>query len=137
VAGAGFALFRDYLPNDAGDLKVGDCFDRPSEMDHVTDVQHHPCAEAHGAEVVAIVTHPAATGASYPADAAFSAIAVKGCIPAFRAYTGRSLDAALELDVGIFYPTADGWTHGDRHVICYLYRTDKVLFKGSQKAGTL
>ena len=44
----GFIL-RDRLSSNAGDLKVGDCFDEPASGAEISDVQHHPCTEApHG-----------------------------------------------------------------------------------------
>ena len=49
----GFVL-RDRLSSSAGDLKVGDCFDEPATGGEISDVQHHPCTEAHTAEVVFI-----------------------------------------------------------------------------------
>ena len=49
----GFIL-RDRLSSSAGDLKVGDCFDEPASGAEISEVQHHPCAESHTAEVVFI-----------------------------------------------------------------------------------
>jgi hypothetical protein len=50
IAGGAYIL-RDRLTANAGDLKVGDCFDDPTG-EQVKDVQHHPCTESHTAEVV-------------------------------------------------------------------------------------
>ena len=43
IVAVGF-VFRDFLSGNAGDLKVGDCFDQPSTTNTVVkDVPHHPC----------------------------------------------------------------------------------------------
>src|SRR5262245_56412524 len=49
--GVGGFIFRDFLSANATDLKVGDCFDEPANMESVEDVQHHPCTDEHTAEV--------------------------------------------------------------------------------------
>lgn len=134
VAVVGFFLLRSYLPNDAGALQVGDCFDLPSEQSDVKDVQNHPCTESHGAEVVAVVSHPAAKEVTYPGASGFTTFAGEQCIPAFKTYTGLEIAAVAELDMGLSYPTSAGWTGGDRKVICYLYRVDEQKFTGSKKA---
>jgi hypothetical protein len=46
-------LFRDRISGNAGDLQVGDCFDDPGTSE-ISDVQHHPCTEAHTGEVIFI-----------------------------------------------------------------------------------
>ena len=51
----------DRLGGNVSDLKVGDCIDRPATANQtVSDIQHHPCDEAHSAEVVYVGTNPAA-----------------------------------------------------------------------------
>jgi len=52
IIAIGGYIFRDRLSSDAGGLKVGECFDDPAGATRITDVQHHPCTEAHNAEVV-------------------------------------------------------------------------------------
>jgi hypothetical protein len=135
VAIGGFFLFRDRLSNEVGSLEPGQCFDRPAEgQSTVTDVQRQPCNEPHDAEVFANVTHTAAAGAPYPATTEFDDLAGDECIPALQTYTGLSLAelVAMDLNFGYFYPTSDGWGHGDRVVTCYTGPTD-----GSKTTGSL
>jgi hypothetical protein len=54
-------------------------------------------------------------------------------VPAFEAYTGRDWETDTELDLGYFYPTADGWPSGDREVACYVARLDGVSMSASVK----
>ena len=66
-------VFRDRITGNAGSLQVGDCFDLPADAVAATDatvgdVQHHPCTEAHGGEVFAVLTYPAAATRHVPAD---------------------------------------------------------------------
>jgi hypothetical protein len=129
---AGF-LFRDRLSSNAGELKVGDCFDDPGAIAEVSDVQHHPCEEGHTSEVI-FVGEMSGDNATYPADDAILEFVSVNCIPAFASYTGRQYDG-VTLDVGYFHPTSDGWGNGDRGVICYAYSIDGVPTTGSLKAA--
>lgn len=123
VVGAGVAVFRDQLSANAGDLRVGDCFDLPADAaasSSVGDVQHHPCTQAHGGEVFAVLTYPATASDTYPPTDAFDTFAADRCAASFQAYTGVAFDNATTLDAGYFFPLDSGWTSGDRTVICYL-----------------
>jgi Septum formation len=116
-------VFRDRITGQAGDLRVGDCFDLPADAvasAGVGDVQHHPCTEAHGGEVYAVLTYPADAGATYPPSDAFDAFAADQCAATFQTYTGTAFEAATTLDAGYFFPIDSGWAGGDRTVICYL-----------------
>ena len=99
----GGLIFRDRLSGNATDLRAGDCFDDTEALE-VKDVQHHPCTEAHTAEVVLVTDHTAAKGSAYPSDAAFSNWADSNCIPAILSYVGPGADLA-SLDYAFLYPT--------------------------------
>ena len=129
---AGF-LFRDRLSSNAGELKVGDCFDEPSTATEVSDVQHHPCEEPHTAEVIFVGDMSGDNNAYPSSDAVFEYVSVN-CIPSFTTYTGQGLDGAT-LDVGYFHPTSEGWGKGDRGVICYAINLDGSPMTGSLKAA--
>ena len=129
----GAFIFRDRLSGNAGDLSVGDCFDDPGSVVEVSDVQHHPCSEAHTGEVL-FVGKMAGSNDAYPSqDTIFDFVSVN-CLPAFESYTGQSYDGQV-LDVGFFHPTEPGWKGGDRGVICYAYRLDETPMTGTIKAG--
>jgi hypothetical protein len=118
-------LVRNYTSGNAGDLQVGDCFDPPTGVETVKDVQHHPCNEGHIAEVYFVGSYAAANDAPYPSTDAFDAFITDRCLPAFKAYTGSDALQQSLLDGGYFYPTSEGWTNGnDRGMLCYLYRAD-------------
>lgn len=129
----GGIIFRDRLTGNASDLKAGDCFDTKTATE-VKDVQHHPCTEAHTAEVVLVANHPAAKGAPYPADSEVDAWADGTCVPAILGYVGPTADLSA-LNYGIFYPKDDDWTDGDRQMICYLMRLDLGPMTQSLKAA--
>ena len=124
LVGAGF-LLRDRLGGAADDLRVGDCFDIPGLETEVTDVQRHPCTEAHTGEVYFVGDFAGAADASYPSGDAFEEYVAQKCLPAFKAYTGSELLVQTLLDGGYLSPTSTGWTGGDREVTCYLYRVDE------------
>jgi len=122
----GFILFRDRLSNDVTSLQPGECFDQPAAgVTEVSDVQRQPCNEPHDAEVLALVTDPAAADAIYPVlGDHFRDLAVEQCLPVVTTFVGESLDSRPELDVGFYYPTRESWNGGDRGVTCYLSMAD-------------
>jgi hypothetical protein len=131
IAGGAF-LFRDRLSGNAGELRVGDCFDRVT-TETVEDVQHHPCTESHNAEVVLVASHPAARGAPYPTNTDLDDYVETTCATAVSAYVGpaASLDT---LNWGIFYPAEDDWAKGERKMTCYLTLLDGAPLARSLKA---
>jgi hypothetical protein len=118
----GLALFRDKISGNVTELQVGDCFDEPVGATTVSDVQHHPCTEAHDGEVFLLVND---NSPSYPGADHFRAIANSQCTDSASAYIGTDYNARDDLSGGFFYPTTDSWSSGDRAVTCYLDRTDK------------
>ena len=116
---------------DLNNLRVGDCFDPPANIEGtVTDVVHHACTEAHGAEVVFVGDFTPATDA-YPITLAFQNFYSSTCTPAFNAYTGLDFDTDTTFDMAAFKPTNEGWSGGDRKVICYALRSDNATMSQS------
>jgi hypothetical protein len=132
VLAVGFWLFRDRLSGQVGDLQVGDCFDLPGNDTSITDVQHQPCGEPHGGEVILLITDPSGSDADYPASDHFRALAAAQCLPAASTYLNADFSGRLDLNLGFFYPTSDSWGNGDRGLTCYLYN-----FDGSQLTAPL
>lgn len=129
-------LFRDFLTGNAGDLNVGDCFDLPgSDTEPVKDVQHHPCTDLHGGEVIFVGDFPGSRSDPYPTDDEMFAFLTEKCVPAYNTYTGTDIAGQETYDIGWFQPTEEGWKGGDQEVSCYIYRLDEEPFKGSLKAS--
>jgi hypothetical protein len=122
IAG-GALIFRDRLSANAGELKVGDCFDDPAGVAVVDDVQHHPCNEAHTAEVV-YLGKLTGTNDAYPSDPVVQAWVTAYCVPAWTSYTGKNVSTDPILTLGWYQPSDKGWADGDRDVICYAGRID-------------
>jgi hypothetical protein len=131
VIAIGGYVFRDRLSGNAGDLKVGDCFDVPAAQVNIKDVQHHPCEESHTAEVMALTNHPAANGAPPPSRAELLTFLATQCGASFLQYTGVDANAQQVLDYGAFYPADSDWNDGDRSVACYAYRLDEGPMTGT------
>ena len=128
----GGLLFRDRLGGSPAGLQVGDCFDVPTKAgETVNDVQHHPCTEAHTAEVFLLTTHPAAKGANEPTDAQLTSYLVDTCGGALSGYVGADLS---KFDLGAFYPTSEDWKNGDRGITCYLTMLDESAMLVSYKS---
>ena len=127
----GAYIFRDRLSGNAGELKVGDCFDVPVAQENIRDVQHHPCNEAHTGEVISLVSHPAAKGAPLLSQPELFSFLTAQCGAAFAQYTGVDADAQQVLDYGAFYPADSDWNDGDRGVTCYAYRLDEGTMTSS------
>ena len=131
----GALIFRDRLSGSAGDLKVGDCFDLPAAQVNIKDVQHHPCEESHTAEVISLVSHPAAKGAAILSQSELLVFLTTQCGASFYQYTGTDADAQHVLDYGAFYPADEDWNDGDRGVTCYAYRLDEGPMTGSLRTA--
>ena len=129
-------ILRPFISGNASDLSVGDCFDLPtSTATEVKDVQHHPCDQDHGGEVIWVGNYPGTKSDPYPTDPEMFAFVSSQCIPVYNTYTGKDLTTQLEWDVNWLQPTEDGWKKGDLKVTCFLFRVDNTKFKGSQKAA--
>ena len=126
-------ILRPFLTGNAGSLNVGDCFDvPPGEQETIDDVQHHPCTDPHGAEVVFVGDYAPATDVQ-PTETDIQGFVGSTCIPAFGQYTGLEFGTATDYDLGWFWPTAEGWSKGDHKVICYAVRIDEAKFTESIK----
>jgi len=133
IAGGAF-LFRDRLSGNAGELKVGDCFDDPAGVAIVEDVQHHPCTESHTAEVV-YVGKMEGTDEDYPSDPVVESWVDAYCVPAWSGYTGKNVYTDPILALGWYQPSNEGWTNGDREVMCYAGRIDRAAMSSSVRVG--
>jgi putative regulator of septum formation len=133
----GGVVFRDRISGNAGDLKVGDCFDEPSGSvtRTVKDVQHHPCTDAHTAEIFFVGDMPNPRSEPYPGEQAVDDFAVASCGAAFDRYVGTGPETAT-LDGGIFYPDEAGWKSGDRTVSCYVKAGNGTPLTRSLKVAT-
>jgi hypothetical protein len=131
VIAIGAFIFRDRLSSNAGELQVGDCFDVPTTLGDVADVQHHPCVEAHTGEAFAVLTHPAAKDAPPLSEAQLVDYLSSACGSAFIAYVGPAAATAELLDFGAFYPRDEDWGDGDREITCYAYRLDEATMTTS------
>ena len=134
VIAVGAFVLRDRLTGNAGDLAVGDCFDRPTTAgETIEDVQHHPCTEAHTAELIFLGNHPAAKDAPPPTEDELFSFVEASCLPAFNSYTGTDLIAEALFDIGFIYPLDEDWNKGDREISCYAYRLDEATMTTSIK----
>ena len=133
VIGIGALIFRDRLSSNAGELKVGDCFDVPPGAGDISDVQHHPCTESHTGEVFTIVTHSAAKGTPVLSESQLIDYLGTSCAPAFVSYIGAEAVSVGALDFGVFYPSDKDWLDGDRDMTCYAYRLDEAALSTSVK----
>ena len=133
VIGGGFLLFRDRLSGAAEDLRVGDCFDVPSE-ETTASIQHQPCTEAHDGEAYVVGNIEAD---SYPVVFGFGDWVESNCLgSAFEGYVGEPVEDRLDIDVAYFAPTRDGWEGGDREITCYLTPTDGQKITYSYRGGS-
>jgi hypothetical protein len=119
-------------------LQTGDCFHTSAGTTgrtvEVKDVTTVPCGEAHDGEVFAVVTHPAATDATYPGDDAMADFAGSECLARFAGYTGTPYDNS-DLAVASVRPDHDSWAaKNDRAVACVLYRQGASLTGSRRKA---
>ena len=122
----------DQLPAPVSSLAVGDCFNDPAASDDISEIQRRPCAEAHDAEVFAVLNWDRET---YPIDLTLTSFIDEQCAPIFETYTGTAFGGQDELVVGLFYPSRSSWNDGDRKITCYLIRPDGEDLIGSRKVA--
>jgi hypothetical protein len=123
VALVGAALIAvSLVTRDGGGLRVGDCFNSPTDTDQTENVVV-PCTEAHDGEVMFVGDFEPATDA-YPSEDALVDFETDRCLTAFQSYTG--LDFTLDQRYGMapIRPTPDEWRSGKRKVVCYGYLID-------------
>lgn len=130
-----YFIARPFISGGAGDLNVGDCFDPPAAAtETVKDVQHHPCTEVHHGEVIYVGKYP--DQETYPTDDAFIQFVQDTCFPAYKDYTGLDVLTTEGADVGYFVPTSEGWSKGERGVICYGTKIGNEPMQGSIKKAS-
>lgn len=116
-------------------LEVGDCLlvsGVGSSGDAVPTVD---CAQAHEAEVYAVVEVPGRD--TYDEDQVIAAVEQE-CVDRFDAYTGEPY-ASSSLDIFYTWPRAEGWDAGERSAVCAVFVPDErgaaLLFEGSLAAS--
>ncbi len=140
VVVVGAVVFRDRLSGSSSELVVGDCFDAPSSANapasgtEIDDVQHHPCGEAHGYEVFAVLKHPAAKGDPYPGTETLFSYAATNCLSPFATYVGVEFEQS-SLGAGSIVPQQKGWESGDRAITCYVNGPGEAPVTGSLKGS--
>jgi putative regulator of septum formation len=102
------------------ELKVGQCFDDPENMDVVSDVELIDCDKPHDNEVYALFDMPEG---DFPGVSAVETAALDGCYDAFEPYVGIDY-ASSALDFNWLSPTSDSWENGDQEIICIAYDLD-------------
>ena len=117
----------------ANDLKVGDCFDVPTAAT-IKTVVHHPCTEAHTAEVFHVAEF---TGSDMKTPLTFVIENFVGtaCAPVFTTYVGKDVDSVPDLAIGYFYPSNESWSKGSRTITCYVTKADESAMTKSLKGS--
>lgn len=100
-----------------GNLRVGDCFDRPA-LGTLDSVARRSCDEPHDAEVIGSQQFPGQPGAPYPGIAGYSAFndAIAG--EEIGAFLRPEIDPSV-LAGGALFPSESAWEIGDRRVLFY------------------
>jgi hypothetical protein len=120
---------------DAFNMRVGDCFDDPTDTygDEVSSLPGVPCAEPHDNEVYALVD---VTLAEYPGEDAMWAHANDECLKRFEGYVGLDYESS-SLDIYTMYPSTSSWEQDDREVVCALYDMNAAKLEGSMHGRSI
>ncbi len=118
------------------ELEVGQCFDRIDDA-VATDraVQVLDCATPHTYEVYDVITYTgdgAGRGTDYPGEAAVQNWAEQACFDRFEAFVGVRWTVS-ELDIEVWWPSAESWARADRGVICTVMSDTGEELTGSQR----
>jgi putative regulator of septum formation len=123
LALVGFGVWSaTYGSKSVRDFGVGDCFNEPPGLataSEISEMTSRPCNEPHDGEVFAILSYPESASAFYPADDQILSEAESQCEPVALTYLGNDTGLAQTLNLYFLSPTADGWSHGDRRLVCY------------------
>lgn len=116
--------FISGLSVDPSELDAGDCFneylyrDGSDFLQQVTSIV--ACNGPHDREAYFRTEYPGGENATYPIDNELERWADITCLEHFEDFVG--LDYVLSaLEIGAVVPTFEGWTDGDRAVVCYLF----------------
>jgi hypothetical protein len=107
------AVFVDLDEKNATDLKVGDCFDKPTSLE-VRTVHSSDCDEPHNAEVFAIIDLP---DGDFPGSAEVANEARQQCAPKFADFVGLE-PGQSRLQLYYLVPTEDTWKQHQRFITC-------------------
>jgi hypothetical protein len=99
---------------------------QPVEVVSVATVH---CAEAHQAEVYAVVQLPQARSEPFPGGR-LAAEARDQCLERFEAFVGLPWTSS-ELEFVALRPTEQSWREGDRAILCVVFRPDGADLEGS------
>jgi hypothetical protein len=119
---------------DVLDFEVGDCLLEHEETVGGTQVsgsREVDCALPHRFEVFHLFDLPAG---DYPSSDVMDAAVQAGCTAAFQGYVGISYDES-KYYFQTLTPTADGWSQGDREVVCMLTMEDGSTITGSLRGA--
>ncbi len=114
-------LVTDERKVSALELRVGDCFDKPSG-DALLNVHRVPCTDAHDAQVLFPVPFGDAT---FPGEQAAFDTVLKKC---WEHLMGRAIGD--EFETLLFTPTASSWEQGRRNGTCAVVRSDGAKLTG-------
>jgi hypothetical protein len=129
----GFFALRALTAGRGIDLAVGECFDPPEPTaETVSEVQRRPCTEQHRAEVFLVADYQAGTDAAPPTALELEAYIEQICGPGLVGYAGGIEAVPEAVDIGLFYPSDEGWRGGERRMTCYAATID-----GSQLTRSL
>lgn len=131
---AGESVFKNEVVQEIDSLKIGMCFDDPSEEDTITDAKHNisannfpilECNAPHDNEVYYIYNLPDADAYHETEELIDSMLDV--CEEKFKGYIGKSYQDSY-YEMSVLTPTVESWQDGDREAICYAFHPeDKKL----------
>jgi hypothetical protein len=131
VALVGIEIFVQLGTESPGNLRVGDCFDRPA-FGTLDSIARRSCTEPHDAEIIGSIQFPGQPTAVYPGAAGFTAFNESIPSDQIGEFLRPGLDSSL-LATGAQFPSESAWAIGDRRVL--IYATSVVAIKLSSPVG--
>ena len=92
-------------------MTPGTCVD-----EHGESIRRATCSEEHDGEITAVV--PLGSG-DYPGDKRVRESSAKLCQRATEDWVEGGLGEELDLELGYYYPTPEGWVAGNTSAYCY------------------
>ena len=120
------------------DLEVGQCLDDPSlvsgEPAVLTTSATADCADAHDAEVYAVLGLSIGPQAPYPGNQNLRDRATEQCREPFEEFVGIAWEQSV-LEISVLWPTRRSWRAGDRGIVCSVFHVDGDQLEGSMRAS--
>lgn len=124
----GLAMWSTRGTSSVATMEAGDCFQQSTEAE-IDRLETPDCSEAHDSQIIDVVDLEETMGSALPAvmpadNDAFWDEVYQQCLDAADVSITRMDELPDDALVSFLSPTIEGWTAGDKEVVCFLHSPD-------------